>query len=346
MGTCLWDSGAASPEMVNAKALLKDALKAAKGKTMERNALETSVVAALVAEGKSEKKAKKIVAEKLELPIFTSKGTSIVLVGKNDAEAAPAPVPEKRKAAAEEEPPTKKKKKDKESAPPQSTALSASPAAAASSNGKGAALGGQVLMMGPVEAEAFRQLHRIELTGDQCEAFRPIARFADAGFSPDVLASTKQYQTPTPIQSQCWPIMMAGRDIVGVAETGSGKTMAFFLPALMHLASLPKPSGKTASKPAVLILAPTRELAMQSDVVCQSAGGYCGVASICIYGGVSKMPQKQAIRDGARVVVATPGRLLDLEQNDGAIALDEVSYARGCPAQPSPCTCRTPNRAC
>ena len=106
--------------MVNAKALLKDALKAAKGKTMERNALETSVVAALVAGGKSEKKAKKIVAEKLELPIFTSKGTSIVLVSKKDAEVAPALLPEERKAAAEEEPPRKKKKKDKELAPPQS----------------------------------------------------------------------------------------------------------------------------------------------------------------------------------------------------------------------------------
>lgn len=105
------DAGVAT--MANTKALLREALKAAKGKTMERSELETGVVATLVAEGMPAKKAKRLVAEKLELPIFTTKGTAIVLVGKKGAEAAPAlePPPKKRKAAAEEEPPANKKKK-------------------------------------------------------------------------------------------------------------------------------------------------------------------------------------------------------------------------------------------
>jgi hypothetical protein len=83
--------------------------------------------------------------------------------------------------------------------------------------------------------------------------------------------------------------------------------------------------GARSKGPTILVLAPTRELAMQSEEVCRAAGGVAGVASICIYGGVPKWPQKQAIAQGAKVVVATPGRLLDLEQ-EGAIDLSGVSY--------------------
>ena len=152
----------------------------------------------------------------------------------------------------------------------------------------------------------------------------PVATFADAGFSATVRATTK-FAKPTPIQSQCWPIMMAQRDVIGVAETGSGKTLAFFLPAMMHHAAHPMPAAKKGTGPSILVLAPTRELAMQSEDVCRAAGAEAGIASICIYGGVPKGPQRQAIRDGAAAVVATPGRLLDLH-NEGGVSLSGVTY--------------------
>ena len=90
-------------------------------------------------------------------------------------------------------------------------------------------------MMGPVEAEAFRTQHRIEVSGEHGDdGFRPVAVFADAGFSAPVLRATSKFSKPTPIQAQCWPPLLAGRDTIGVAETGSGKTLGFFLPARPH----------------------------------------------------------------------------------------------------------------
>ena len=100
-------------------------------------------------------------------------------------------------------------------------------------------------------------------------------------FSGDVLKSCAKFAAPTPIQAQCWPPLIAGRDTIGVAKTGSGKTLAFFLPLLEKLL------GKKRSGVRVLILAPTRELAMQSEEVCKAAGGACGVGSVCIYGGLT-----------------------------------------------------------
>lgn len=157
-------------------------------------------------------------------------------------------------------------------------------------------------------------------------AFRPVAGFAEAGFGPEALQATTSFARPTPIQSCCWPPMMSGRDTVGVAETGSGKTLAFFLPAMTHV--LKHSGGPRAPGVAVLVLAPTRELAMQSEEVCSKAGKPIGLKSVCVYGGVDKKPQRQALKEGARVVVATPGRLLDLasEEGSGALRLDGVTY--------------------
>eukprot|EP00966_Prymnesium_polylepis_P029787 691644-Prymnesium_polylepis.1 len=92
---------------------------------------------------------------------------------------------------------------------------------------------------------------------------------------------------------------------------------------MMHCATPPPKGSKGGAR--VLVLAPTRELAMQSDVVVREAGAKMGLASICIYGGVPKGPQKQAISSGAQVLVATPGRLLDLSQ-EGAVSLQHTTY--------------------
>ena len=317
-----------------AKQLLKDALKSAPNKTLDRDELITIVTQQLVDAGKKKKKAKALIAEKLELPIFASKGSKIVLVKKGAAsESAPEPEPAKKRKAESEATPEKKNKKEK------TIEVAISPSSSTNNslhNGNGVSSAAAVRMMGPVEAEAFRTQHRIEVSGEHGDdGFRPVAVFADAGFSAPVLRATSKFSKPTPIQAQCWPIMMAGRDIIGVAETGSGKTLAFFLPAMMHLLGHGPNGGASngyssasygkSKGPTILILAPTRELAMQTEDVCRDAGANADIKSICIYGGVPKGPQRQAINDGAKVVVATPGRLLDLHQ-EGGVELSGVSY--------------------
>ena len=123
------------------------------------------------------------------------------------------------------------------------------------------------------------------------------------------------FDKPSPIQAQCWPVLLSGRDLVGIAKTGSGKTLAFSLPGLMHVAARMRSSGK--DRPYMLVLSLTRELAMQTQVVCEQAGKHCEprIRSVCIFGGVSKEPQKKALRKGAQVIVATPGRLVEQEQD-------------------------------
>ncbi len=125
------------------------------------------------------------------------------------------------------------------------------------------------------------------------------------------------YTIPTPIQEQAIPIVLAGRDVLGIAQTGTGKTAAFILPILQHL--LDGPGGHVRA----LILAPTRELAEQTNQVAIALGKKTGVRSVSIYGGVSKRPQLAALRRGVEIVVACPGRLLD-HMNAGAIDLSHV----------------------
>ena len=134
-----------------------------------------------------------------------------------------------------------------------------------------------------------------------------------------------EFKNPSPIQSQCWPVLLSGRDVVGIAKTGSGKTLAFSLPGLVHVSARMKATRQ--DRPYMLVLSPTRELAMQTQLVCEKAGVGCEppVASVCIFGGVSKEPQKRALRKGAQVIVATPGRLIDLMQ-EGFVDLSNVSY--------------------
>jgi ATP-dependent RNA helicase DBP3 len=292
-----------------AKKLIKQALKAAPKHQLELSALEQTVVAQLVADGLSERKAAKQFASKLELPAFVRSG-KVVRLAKGDDEA-PTEAPSKRALpAAEDATPRKKNKKGADGAPD-------APA------GSGAL--GECKMMSAAAATAFWNEHRIQMNGDDADHFRPLVDFADAGFHAAALKAVAGFAKPTPIQACCWPVLMAGRDVVGVAETGSGKTLAFFLPAMMHIAAMPEPAKGSASSVSVLVLAPTRELAMQSEAVCRAAGTSIGLGSICVYGGVPKGPQRQAIKDGARVVVATPGRLLDLHE-EGAVGLGGVSY--------------------
>jgi ATP-dependent RNA helicase RhlE len=131
--------------------------------------------------------------------------------------------------------------------------------------------------------------------------------FSSFNFRQQIEAGIKAcgYQAPTPIQMQTLPPALSGRDVMGLAQTGTGKTAAFVLPILQRLSSGPR--GKIRA----LILAPTRELAEQILTSVNELGVNTGIRAVAVYGGVSKDGQLQKIRKGAEIVIACPGRLLD-----------------------------------
>lgn len=143
---------------------------------------------------------------------------------------------------------------------------------------------------------------------------------------PSINKFLSAFPKPTPIQSVSWPALLANRDVVGIAETGSGKTLAFGVPGMQHIISLP-PTGKNwKGKLAMLVLAPTRELAQQSYDTLVKLGKETGVGAVSIFGGVGKNEQIRESRlDGVRIVVGTPGRTLDLADS-GELDLSNISY--------------------
>ncbi len=131
----------------------------------------------------------------------------------------------------------------------------------------------------------------------------------------------EKYHTPTPIQAQAIPPLLAGRDMIGCAQTGTGKTAAFTLPLLQHLVQ--KRQAPQPGRPRTLILAPTRELAAQIGASIATYGRGLKIRHWVIFGGVGQHPQVQAVRRGLDILVATPGRLLDL-MNQGHIDLKAI----------------------
>ncbi len=139
-----------------------------------------------------------------------------------------------------------------------------------------------------------------------------MTKFSDFSLGAPILKALadQDYITPTPIQAQAIPPVLAGRDLCGIAQTGTGKTAAFALPILQHLAT--SSGTRTPRSPRVLVLAPTRELASQIAQSFRTYGAGLNVKTAVIFGGVSQRPQTDAISRGVDVLVATPGRLLDL----------------------------------
>ena len=115
----------------------------------------------------------------------------------------------------------------------------------------------------------------------------------------------------TPIQALTLPVALAGRDVAGQAQTGTGKTAAFLVAILQHLLTKPAFAERGSTDPRALIIAPTRELAIQIEKDFQSIGGHTGLRSALIYGGVDYDKQRQQLRDGVDIIIATPGRLID-----------------------------------
>ncbi|HEX9549676.1 MAG TPA: DEAD/DEAH box helicase [Candidatus Limnocylindrales bacterium] len=145
--------------------------------------------------------------------------------------------------------------------------------------------------------------------------------FDQLGLTPELLRAVADqgYTEPTPIQAQAIPHVLAGRDVLAGAQTGTGKTAAFVLPILQYLHATPAARPPVASRPGqpprrlprVLVLVPTRELALQVEESVRTYGAQRPVRSVPIYGGVGYEPQFRALRSGPEIVVATPGRLLD-----------------------------------
>ena len=131
--------------------------------------------------------------------------------------------------------------------------------------------------------------------------------FETFNLHPSIMAGVRAlgYSVPTPIQLRVLPLVMQGRDVIGLAQTGTGKTAAFVLPILERLRSGPR--GRVRA----LIISPTRELAEQTCEVINNLGSRTGLQSISVYGGVSMERQTRALRSGAEIVAACPGRLLD-----------------------------------
>merc|ERR1712106_403286 len=153
----------------------------------------------------------------------------------------------------------------------------------------------------------------------------PIQNFADVELPEYILSEIKnqKYEKPTPIQGQGWPIALTGRDLVSVAKTGSGKTLGYILPAIIHINN--QPTLERGDGPIALVLAPTREPAQQILTVAQEFGRASKIKSTCVYGGAPKYPQLADLQRGAEIVIATPGRLLDFLEA-GKLNLRRCTY--------------------
>jgi ATP-dependent RNA helicase RhlE len=152
------------------------------------------------------------------------------------------------------------------------------------------------------------------MTFDQLNLIQPIL---------DAL-KTEGYTTPTPIQAQTIPLLLQGKDVLGCAQTGTGKTAAFAIP-ILQLMTQQHGSHKGYRTIKALVLTPTRELALQIEESFKAYGRNCPLRHLTVFGGVSQVPQTQALRNGVDILVATPGRLLDL-MSQGYIDLKHIEY--------------------
>ncbi|TNM97497.1 hypothetical protein fugu_015653 [Takifugu bimaculatus] len=167
----------------------------------------------------------------------------------------------------------------------------------------------EVQRMSQSELEDYRRKKEITIRGSGCP--KPIIKFHQAHFPQyvmDVLLE-QNFKEPTPIQAQGFPLALSGRDMVGIAQTGSGKTLSYLLPAIVHINH--QPYLERGDGPICLVLAPTRELAQQVQQVAYDYGKSSRIKSTCVYGGAPKGPQIRDLERGVEICIATPGRLID-----------------------------------
>uniref|UniRef100_A0A8C7PGQ6 RNA helicase n=1 Tax=Oncorhynchus mykiss TaxID=8022 RepID=A0A8C7PGQ6_ONCMY len=158
-------------------------------------------------------------------------------------------------------------------------------------------------------SQEFRRKKEITIRGSGCP--KPVSSFSQAHFPQYVMDVLMQqnFKEPTAIQAQGFPLALSGRDMVGIAQTGSGKTLSYLLPAIVHINH--QPYLERGDGPICLVLAPTRELAQQVQQVAHEYGKSSRIKSTCVYGGAPKGPQIRDLERGVEICIATPGRLID-----------------------------------
>uniref|UniRef100_A0A8C4FH24 RNA helicase n=1 Tax=Dicentrarchus labrax TaxID=13489 RepID=A0A8C4FH24_DICLA len=158
-------------------------------------------------------------------------------------------------------------------------------------------------------SQEYRRKKEITVRGSGCP--KPITNFHQAQFPQYVMDVLMQqnFKEPTAIQAQGFPLALSGRDMVGIAQTGSGKTLSYLLPAIVHINH--QPYLERGDGPICLVLAPTRELAQQVQQVAYDYGKSSRIKSTCVYGGSPKGPQIRDLERGVEICIATPGRLID-----------------------------------
>lgn len=173
----------------------------------------------------------------------------------------------------------------------------------------------------------FREDYNITIKGGKIP--NPIRSWKESGFPKELLEiiDSVGYKEPTPIQRQAIPIGLQNRDIIGVAETGSGKTLAFLIPLLAWIQSLPKIERLEDADqgPYAIIMAPTRELAQQIEEETVKFGQPLGIRTVVVVGGLSREEQGFRLRMGCEIVIATPGRLIDVLENR-YLVLNQCTY--------------------
>lgn len=295
-------------------------------------------------EKKDKKKSKKSENQEAEQPTAQA---DVAMEDTPAAEAKPASEkPEKKEKKSKKDKKDKKKSKSDEATPEsdvkgvsngdEAVASGATTNSAASSpaNRNGSTYSyKQTAVLDAVpesEIQSFLKTAEIHISDPLAVNFRPVIQFSQ--LPPSKLIAKKPFEgfkTPTPIQSASWPYALSGRDVIGIAETGSGKTFAFSVPCVEALASVPKPNRKGHSTHArAVIVSPTRELAMQTHAAISGLASLVNLSAVCLYGGASKDDQRALLRknSGADIIVATPGRLKDFLSDD-TVSLSEVMFA-------------------
>jgi len=172
------------------------------------------------------------------------------------------------------------------------------------------------------EVQQFRTQAELRVEGQNVP--NPLRSFQEANFPTSILQKFQQmgFQAPTPIQAQAWPMILSGHDVLGIAETGSGKTLGFALPGVIHIQNQPR---SRRSGPLCLCVAPTRELAIQIETETKKFASSLGITVASCYGGAPRRRQESILRRGVDFLIATPGRLLDFLENR-VVDLSYCSY--------------------
>ncbi|XP_055686439.1 ATP-dependent RNA helicase DDX42 [Lutzomyia longipalpis] len=181
----------------------------------------------------------------------------------------------------------------------------------------------EIAALSAAQVDNLRKALGIKVTG--LVPPHPVASFAHFNFDENLMKAIRKadYTQPTPIQAQAIPAALGGRDIIGIAKTGSGKTAAFIWPMLVHI--MDQKELQPGDGPIGLILAPTRELSLQIYNEAKRFGKVYNIFVVCCYGGGSKWEQSKALEQGAEIVVATPGRMIDMVKMK-ATNLKRVSF--------------------